>query len=387
MATSTLHVIGPPGWVAGEFRRGLADLHGPADDRRADHDAATAGARIVTHDGLSPARGISDGDAVWSSPGTLISLNDWRRRSGLPPLRLAAPAADAIARLPYPLTRHPTLVVRAGDVLAGHAFPVFPSDLGERPWSRVASGRVAGFRAARRDWDVLRRDLAHAHAPDDSLIELAGNVEGLVEEWCVVIDPAGETAAACSGACVHPTPGRMDVVTVFDGACFDPGRRQAALDVAEAAAGALDVAGRDGSSNDRPHPSPPPMSLLLGFADGSPAPAVLEIDPVWCTTPYPFGREGMKAFVDAIGLCRMAPPPDTEEPRTGGHQADRDDAGGSYDERSHDDPFVWSPDPWMIREFSRRYRGFPPFNAGSRTGHQPGDQSDDPSGRRPPDTV
>ena len=369
MGTSTLHVIGPPGWVAEEFRRGLAEGRD-----RAPNGAVT---NVVAHDGLSPVEDIGEEDAIWSSPGALIALDDWRRRHGLPPLQLTAPAADAITHLPYPLTRHRVLVARAGDIISGRAFdgtipgsppnascpadrPADPlsddddslsddspfsgsfSALDERPWSRVASGRVSAFRAARRDVDELRRDLVRAHAPADSLIEVAGNVEGLVEEWCAVVDPATGTAVACSGACVHPTPGGMDVVTVFDGARFDSGHREAVLDAAAATARTLAPtrALAAGSATDEHRIPPPPVSLLLGIPVDTATPVVLEIDPVWCTTPYPFGRDGMEAFVGAIARCRI----------------DSSPAGDSVGDGS----FVWVPDPWMTREFSRRYRGFDP---------------------------
>ena len=80
------------------------------------------------------------------------------------------------------------------------------------------------------------------------------------------------------------------------------------------------------------------MSLLLGIPVNTATPVVLEIDPVWCTTPYPFGRDGMEAFVGAIARCRI----------------DSSPAGDSVGDGS----FVWVPDLWMTREFSRRYRGF-----------------------------
>lgn len=396
MTTSTLHVIGPPDWVAEEFRRGLED----GRDRMTEDGRRSR--RIIAHDGLSPAQEIGDADAVWCAPGTLIALDDWRRRCGLPPLPLAAPPADAITRLPYGLVRHRVLVAHAGDVLSGRAFPAFQPDLGERPWSRVASGRVGGFRAARRGMDELRSDLTRAHAPADSLIEVAGNVDGLVEEWCAVVKPSTGTTVACSGVCVHPTPGGMDVVTVFDGARFDPRHRRAVLDVAAATARALDAetaadwetsdvrgtgpiraADEAGDAIDtfrrarpparRCRPAPPPMSLLLGFAQGEATPVVLEIDPVWCTTPYPFGREGMEAFVDAIARCRIVPQTDI------GRIPDDPSPDGGL----HDDTFVWSPDPWMVREFSRRYRGFAAVSAGV----QPSSWSENRPGNRRPDTA
>ncbi|WP_152595819.1 hypothetical protein [Bifidobacterium mongoliense] len=130
----------------------------------------------------------------------------------------------------------------------------------------------------------------------------------------------------------------MDVVTVFDRACFDSGHRKAVLDVAAATARTLARTLVAESAADDRHLPPPPVSLLLGILEDDATPVVLEIDPVWCTTPYPFGRKGMEAFVDAIARCRI----------------DSSPAGDAVD----DDSFVWVPDPWMTREFSRRYRGF-----------------------------
>ena len=347
-AIKRLHVIGPPSWVVEEFRHGLERGSGGRN-----HPGRDDSWHISAHDGLSPVIDLTDGDGLWSSPGSLIALGDWRRRAGLPRPRVKAPPADVMARLPYSLTRHHIVVAHARDILSGQAFTgspspswTFPDDLEQRPWSRVASGRVGGFRAARRTATDLRTALSES--PGESLIEISENVEGLVEEWCAIVDPADAAVLACCGTCVHRRAGGADIITVFDGARFEASHRAAVMATASTIGATLrailrpppsqtpigtSLRGSQGSGVDTAT-SPPPVSLLLAFRGGSPEPVVLEIDPVWCTTPYPFGPKGMNAFADAIRRCRV-------------------------DASSSAEPFEWIPDPWMTREFARRYRGFP----------------------------
>ena len=182
-----------------------------------------------------------------------------------------------------------------------------PSGLGQRPWSQLAAGRVSGLPAARRTLEDLQSGLLTA--PAQSMIRLQTHLPDIHEEWRVIVD--GDQIVASSGYCLHEGEGSRAITTIFDGAIFEPRHRAIAENCALRAA------------NGR---SPAPISVDLAFLRGSDCPLVLEGNPVWCAAPYAYGPQGMVSFLKVVAACRTDPV----------------------------DPY--QPDPWMLREFSGRFR-------------------------------
>lgn len=295
------HVISHQGWIA--------DTMSSALDGSRDW-------RIVRHDGLSPVEGIGPDEAVWTSPGQLIAQNAWLESLGRPPIRLAAPSPSWPLCLDRNLLGRRVILAEAGRI---RSWKALPPGLGTLPWSQVSQGRVTGFRAARRSLETLKADLRAA--PDDALIQVEGHLTAIREEWRVTV--VGGRAVNSSGYCLHAGEIDRTIVTVFDGARFDPALRPLAQAAAVEAAARADLDS---------------VCIDLAFCGGpgmagheKAGPFVLEVDPVWCSAPYDFGRAGMEAFLQAVLACRK---PDLL-------------ARGTY-----------HPESWMLESFGRRYRSW-----------------------------
>jgi hypothetical protein len=355
----TLHVISPLGWIAEAFAM-------PQDSAAADCAAGRIpGWRIVQHSTLEPARGLAD-DAIWIAPETLVSLNAWRERQDLEPLMLRAPRPDWPDLLPSDLSGRSMLIATVAEIAAWHEFP---AGLGPQPWSQLYNGRVAGFNAARRNLDVLQSAISDATAKSN--IMLSEHVPGISEEWNVLVHHG--FAAAASPYCLHAPPDSHDIVTVFDlpadglyAACdsaqpdypqlahpqsthpqpeslqstyphwhFHQRYRAIATQAAERAAAATGT--RD-------------ASMLIAFRAEGDAPIILEIDPVWCSTPYPYDTQGMHAFMESIAEARLFPSARlVSHPHALGDLATRQ-------QQESDSLFI--PDPWMVARYANRYRSY-----------------------------
>ncbi|WEV68908.1 hypothetical protein OZX73_06400 [Bifidobacterium sp. ESL0775] len=315
----------------------------------------TPGWNLACDYGFEPTQDIADNDAVWIAPDLLIALNAWRKRHDLAPLLFEAPPADWLSSLPIGLTGRKAVSATVSHI---RSWTAFPEGLGERPWSQLGNGRVPEFRAARRTLAELQGDLRDA--PDDSLISVNAHIPAIAEEWCVIIRD-GVAAASC-GYCVHPSlnPESHDILTVFDGARFHETYRAIAEAKASAAAqsshlgnASIIVGFQDTEAWRTPDKRNTPtiterVSDLSLFRTSSPSPAafILEVDPVWCTTPYPFRTvEENRSFLETIADSRVR---------------QRDD--GLF-ETSHGPTRtvpadnVYEPDPWMIRHHIHRYDG------------------------------
>lgn len=342
----------------------------------------------ATYDyGFEPARGVGDDAAVWITPDLLIANNAWRERKGLPPLLFEAPAADWLETLPWEFTRRKVLTAPVSQI---RSWTKLPDGLGERPWSQLSGGRVPEFRAARRNLrelqDALRR------APDDSLITVNTHIDGIGEEWCVIVD-GGKAVESC-GYCVHRSldEDSHDVLTVFDGARFHESYRtiaesfatQAAqashLDNASIIVGFRNTSGvaknaelanaestdtepanvTSGNTERTNGKSEDPKSANTKPANAEPAnpepvnprlsipgiePIIIEADPTWCTTPYPYETtEATNAFLKAISDSRI-------------YKTD-DGIFKNRNGQSVPATAVYAPDPWMARHAAHRYDRF-----------------------------
>jgi hypothetical protein len=326
-ARQTLHVISPLSWIADAFEKPFIDESAHRANILAETDIP--GWRIVRHCALEPVEDIAGEDAVWIAPEILASLNAWRQQQSLVPLLLRAPSARWPERLSGKSAGRSMLIATAGLIRAWHAFP---HSLGMQPWTQLGNGRADGFNAARRDLAALQ--LALSGAPANSRIVLSEHVPGIREEWNILVHRG--TAAAASPYCLHAPPDSHTVVTVFDlsqdvlftasPAHFHHRYRTIASRIAEQAAA-------ETGTHD--------ASMIIAFRNDEDAPIVLEIDPVWCATPYPYDATGMLAFMQAIA-----------DGRAGSSAHCSDSCGGS-------DP-LFEPDPWMAAQYAKRYLHFRP---------------------------
>ncbi|MCI1673592.1 MAG: hypothetical protein LKI34_05185 [Bifidobacterium tibiigranuli] len=356
----TLHVISPLGWIAEAFA--MTQISAAKDCAA----GCIPGWRIVQHSTLEPARGLAD-DAIWIAPETLVSLNAWRERQDLEPLMFRAPRPDWPDLLPSDLSGQSMLIATVAEIAAWHELP---AGLGPQPWSQLCNGRVAGFNAARRDLDALQS--AVSDAPTESNIMLSEHVPGISEEWNVLVHHG--VAAAASPYCLHAPPDSHAIVTVFDlpadglygiseSAYSQPDHpqlahlqsthprpeslqstyphwhfhqryRAIAAQAAERAAAATGT--RD-------------ASMLIAFRAERDAPIILEIDPVWCSTPYPYDAQGMHAFMESIAEARLLPSA-RHIPRP--YALDNP----AIEQQESDSLFI--PDPWMVARYANRYRSY-----------------------------
>ncbi|WEV59548.1 hypothetical protein OZX67_03110 [Bifidobacterium sp. ESL0728] len=305
----------------------------------------------ATYDyGFEPARGIENGNAVWITPDLLIANNAWRARHNLPSLLFEAPAADWLARLPQELTQRSVITLPVSQI---RAWNELPDGLGERPWSQLSSGRVPEFRAARRTLHQLKLDLKQA--PDESLITISSHVDCITEEWCVIV--GGDKAVASSGYCVHRSADEdsHDILTVFDGARFHDSYRLIAESLAAKAAQAVHLDNASiivgfresrGTADNAGDAEPSNMNLQsLQYPKAATQPVIIEADPIWCTTPYPFETaKEANAFLKAISDSRIYETDDGMFKKRNGQSVMEADA--------------YAPDPWMVRHAAHRYDRF-----------------------------
>lgn len=389
----TMRIICPIFWVQNAFQTYVDKSHihaphigGPSDDSSDDPSDKARREGLVTplgktwdfnHDnGLAPSRDLDDGDPVWITPNLLIALNAFRAAGNEEPIALEAPSNGWMGRLPADLLGRASMTTSVADILT---WTHIPAGLGAEPWSQLDQGRVPEFRAARRDLATLRHDLAGA--PADSAITVSAHIPGIIEEWCVIVHD-GEAVASC-GYCVHlDADDGHGIATIFDGATFheeykglvertaERAARLGGLGNASVIVGFVPAAAKNECTPRHSHgisASPTnatangpaaklanePASEFAGKATdrpsdnraGEPAAYVIEADPVWCTTPYPFDSDAeIQGFLEAIADSRLAR-----------------DADGTYrhpDGRPAAAANVYSPDPWMLRLNHRRYLGF-----------------------------
>ncbi|WEV42432.1 hypothetical protein OZX57_02970 [Bifidobacterium sp. ESL0682] len=393
----TFHVISPVSWAQNAFAEYFDKAHMTNSSHRTanfrtveaeyigDTEYGGTGSsawNLACDYGFQPEQNIADEDAVWIAPDLLIALNAWRRRHNMPSLLFEAPTADWLSSLPVELTGRKAVTTTVSDI---QNWTAFPKRFGERPWSQLGNGRVPEFRAARRTLPVLQHDLQNA--PDDSSISINTHIPSITEEWCIIIHNG--IAVASSGYCIHTSdaPESHDILTVFDGAQFHEEYRALAESQATAAAQIsqlnnasiivgfrdLDVMPTDkawaNQNKSEVNTSLPdthlttlhhssirslasetdavPDTSLPSTSAQSPAAFVIEADPIWCTTPYPFHTaEETHAFLQAIADSRIQ------------HQP----AGTSQTQSRHSQTVqaenVYSPDPWMVRHNAHRYDAY-----------------------------
>lgn len=273
------------------------------------------------HNGLAPTPNLENSEALWIDPGLLIAQNAWLKSTDQQPLSLTAPPVDWLTDLDRTLSGRAVLIVRVEEIRAWHHIP---SKLGNRPWSQVAGGRPPGFPAARRNLTQLQNDLIQA--PGDSLIQISTHLDGIDQEWRVVI--VNGRACASSGYCLHSGPQGHRITTVFDGAIFNQALRKPAEEVSVTAAR---QAGLDAVCMDL---------AFLSSPEGTIRPIILEANPAWCSSPYDYGHRGMRGFLEAVALGWTHPTGSGKSSQTGFRM----------------EPY--SPDPWMVRSFGRRYQSY-----------------------------
>lgn len=312
---------------------------------------------LAWQDGLAPSSGIKVGDALWIDPGLLIAQNVWLKSLGRPQLKMLSPPANWLTFLDKSLLGRTVLVAKAEDI---RGWSELPREVGVRPWSQVAGGRVPTFSAARRNLTQLQKDLKQA--PQDSLIQISGHLEAIDQEWNVVI--LHGRAVASSGYCHHMGPDSREIITVFDGAHFSQNMRAPAEKIAVYAAqqGGIDAVC---------------MDIAFLASDSSNAtwksmrPIVLEANPAWCCTPYDYGHDGVEGFMAAIQAGRISESEIAERVEANTIQG-CEDKSVSLNELQHygqtapksQTPFqgnrmtLYRPDSWMISQFRFRYRTY-----------------------------
>ena len=371
-----LHVVTPMHWI-GEQMAALAQ------------PTVSQGSRqwhITVDRGLEPVNDLDADDALWIAPGLLIALNDWRIASGMQAIELASPPAEWITRLPERLLGRTVVLSTAAQV---RSWSDMPSELGTKPWSRIANGRVDEFPAARRDLASLHRALSDA--PADSRIELDAHIPNIAEEWSILISQGA--VAGSSPYCVHQPSGSRTIITVFDiddihepaqhtssPATFDESHRALAVEAARQAAVAAHISD---------------ASVLIAFREDCDQPVILEIDPVWCSTPYPYRAQpasppthgvshpsvpehpqdsqltsGLGLFADCVIAAQRRTTqriiPDglrdaTDLSRHESRATNEADARPNCSPRDLCSPHDWccpapySPDPWMVQRYRHRY--------------------------------
>ncbi|WEV71989.1 hypothetical protein [Bifidobacterium sp. ESL0790] len=336
-----MRIICTLSWVQNAFEDYLDKCHICGTAGLADASDSSDSWTLAHDNGLAPALDIKDSEGIWVTPDLLIALNEWRKAKGMEPLLFETPAAGWMSSLPFELLGRTTLTTSVADILS---WTRMPAELGEEPWSQLDQGRVPEFRAARRDLATLQHDLASA--PLDSLVTVNGHIPGIAEEWCVIVHD-GDAVASC-GYCVHLTPDSHEIATVFDRATFHGEYQQLAEQAASEAA-------RIGGLGD--------ASIIVGFraqkgrnkeeaqvqiqtrTRSQPDTFIIEADPVWCTTPYPFETDReTRVFLNAIRDSRIL--------------RQSDGTFRSADGRAIPEANVYSPDPWMLQRNRRRYLGF-----------------------------
>ncbi|BDR52355.1 hypothetical protein KIM372_02620 [Bombiscardovia nodaiensis] len=330
----TCQVVSHESWISDTILQALAGNQQTPESPESPESPATRPEtdwQLETSSGLAPLPSLGSADALWIAPGLLIAHNAWLRAQGLEPIRLPAPSPNWLADLAQgapELARRAVVVASTQEI---RSWGQMPAGLGERPWSQLAQGRVSAFRAARRPLAQLQADLASA--PADSLIQVSGQVDGISEEWRVVVSQ-GQPAAA-SGYCIHSPAGSQQILSVFDGATFDPIHREQALAAASQAArttglnfGAVDLAFVEAGPG----------------AAASEGPVVLEANPLWCAAPYDYGRQGMRNFLQALKASEAGLVGVDQSTSAAG-------AGGGAEG-------LYRQDTWMVAEFSRRYAGY-----------------------------
>ena len=364
--TRILHVVSPLAWVGEQMAAEATRVTSLRSESVLDASTHVSGQRsapwtIKVHNGLSPLLDLDDcDDALWISPGLLIALNTWRQAVGKATIALGSPPADWSSRLSRSLLRRTLLVTTARQILG---WRTMPAALGERPWSRIANGRVDEFPAARRDIETLQSALAEA--PEDSHIELSSHVQDVTDEWSILVDNG--VPVASSPYCVHRPAGSRTITTVFDVESpdpphrdntatlggtrrewrdlFDERHREASIETAKRA---VQAAGIDCAS------------VLVAWCAHDRRPFILEIDPVWCSTPYPYRPLGNRTgaptitnlgvFADAVISARL------------NHRSHLSNLLPEQPTVHPSDP-VYIPDPWMVRSFSRRYLSYIPASS------------------------
>ncbi|MCH4209626.1 hypothetical protein [Bifidobacterium sp.] len=359
-ARAALHVISPLGWIADAFAEPFSAMQRTATISSGASSSAVSPAdgplssasspmlsspdcapehiprwNIIRHSALEPAQGIAGNDAVWIAPETLVSLNAWREWQGKAPLAFRAPSPRWPDRLPEALAGRGVLTVSVAQI---RSWVAFPHILGEQPWAQLSRCRVDGFNAARRSLSALQ--IAVGTAPEGSSIMLSEHIPGINEEWNVFVHHG--VAAAASPYCLHTPPDSRTIVTVFDlpvnslfsaaPAHFHERYRAVAAHAAEQAAAATGT--RD-------------ASMIIALRAEEDSPIVLEINPVWCATPYPYDMRGMLSFMDAIAESRVDP------------SASRMPAEAASEQQQESNP-IFKPDPWATARYADRYLRFRP---------------------------
>ncbi|WEV64545.1 hypothetical protein [Bifidobacterium sp. ESL0732] len=337
--SADLTIISPLSWVQEAFK----EYFGKA------HMSDNSHSNVAFDYGFEPACDLEEDSAVWITPDLLIANNVWRERNSLPALRFTAPAADWLATLPEELRGRTVITVPVSNI---RAWAELPEGLSERPWSQLSRGRVPEFRAARRGLSELQQDLGDA--PADSLITINTHIDGIKEEWCVIINHG--KAVASSGYCVHRSADEEshDILTVFDEARFHDSYRTIAESAATQAAQVshLDNASiivgfreTDGDMGNATSSTTKTGNCHSAISAAIPQLLIIEADPVWCTTPYTFETaQGIKAFLNAISDCRIIENNDGTFKNRNGQRAPKAD--------------IYTPDPWMIRHAEHRYDRF-----------------------------
>ena len=338
----TCHVISLSEWIAQTMIQQL-----PKDSHW----------HLAWQDGLAPSSSIKVGDSLWIDPGLLIAQNAWLKSLGRPQLKMLSPPAEWLTFLDRSLLGRTVLFAKAEDI---RGWSELPSEVGVKPWSQVAGGRVPTFSAARRNLTQLHEDLKQA--PHDSLIQISGHLEAIDQEWSVVI--LHGRAVASSGYCQHMSPDSREVITVFDGAHFSQNMRALAEKTAVYAArqGGIDA-----------------VCLNIAFVASSSSnaiskpmrPVVLEANPAWCCAPYDYGHDGIKGFMAAIQAGRI-PESEIANQVEGNTIQGCEDKSVSLNESQHYGQTVpkpqtplqgnrmtpYHPDAWMVSQFRFRYRTY-----------------------------
>lgn len=237
---------------------------------------------ICLHNGFEPAADIQPTDAVWITPGLLVAQNSWLASNKQPQILLRVPPKHWVSSLNAEFLGRTISNHTVQEIRNWHDIP---PEFGDEPWSQVSEGRAQTFPAAQRNLSTLQAALTGFD--HDLNIQLSEHIPDIEEEWAVCVH--NNQVIASSGYCVHTPAGSRIITTVFDNVQFDESHRELAQKLVEQAThtSALDTG-----------------VVIVAFRQSSSVPIIIEVSPVWCSSPYRYG-ERTERVLTAIAESRV----------------------------------------------------------------------------------
>lgn len=337
---SHFHIVTDLQWIWDIFQAGASRL---ADHWQFKHDL-----------GLWPIPHLDAHDAVWIEPASLVAHNALFELHGQEPIALLTPRELLLESFNRQFLGRTVMSCSVEDIrVMNH----YPNNVGNNPWSQPAEGRISGFRAARRSLEQLQSDLLQA--PQESLILLQQHVPEITEEWMVPV-ASGDVFAA-SPYCIHIEENTNAthaeaIVTIFDIAAkrndsptpigvannreydghmrFDCAHGAEAMRLTHAALMMSEISDKVTAM------------VNVAFRREQP-PIILEISPIWCSSPYGLSACDQARMLQAVAASRVS-----------AQNIHEYDTSTLSEHPSHNDGKamrIFRPGPWMRQHYAHRY--------------------------------